>query len=452
MLDIKFIRENPEKVNEGIKNKGIEVDIDRLLKLDEGRRKFLQEVEKLRAEQNKATEEIAKSKDGKAVAKGGKPRPDDSGRERKLEEMKKLKKDLKEKEKKLDQLSQELESLLLTVPNLPLNDVPIGKDESGNKVLREEGEKPKFDFEPKDYLEIAEKLDLIDVERAAKVSGSRFGYIKKELALLEFALVQFTFELLTSQSIIREIAISIGKNYSVEPFVPVVPPVIVKPDVFARMARLSESDKDERYYLAKDDLYLVGSAEHTLGPMHMNETFQEHDLPIRYVGFSTCFRREAGSYGKDTKGILRVHQFDKLEMESFTINEYSVLEQDFIVAIQEYLVKSLCIPYRVVLMCTGDMGMPDARQIDIESWMPGQNQYRETHTSDLMTDYQARRLNTRVRRENGELEFVHMNDATAFAIGRTLIAIIENYQQKDGSIKVPEVLQKYVGFSMIPNS
>ena len=215
------------------------------------------------------------------------------------------------------------------------------------------------------------------------------------------------------------------------------------------MARLTEDDKDERYYLEKDDLYLVGSAEHTLGPLHMKETLFEKDLPKRYIGFSTSFRREAGSYGKDTRGILRVHQFDKLEIESFTTGENALLEQEFIVAIQEYLMQSLKIPYQVVFIATGDMGKPDARQFDIESWMPGQNKYRETHTSDLMGDYQARRLNTRVRFKDGTKEFVHMNDATVFAIGRMLIAILENYQKKDGSVKIPAVLQKYVGIKDI---
>ena len=222
---------------------------------------------------------------------------------------------------------------------------------------------------------------------------------------------------------------------------------MIKPDIFAKMARLEP--KDERYYIQSDDVYLVGSAEHALGPMHMDETILEQDLPLRYAGYSTAFRREAGSYGKDTKGILRMHQFDKIEMESFSKPEDSIMEQDFFVAIQEYLLKQLEIPYQVMMICTGDMGGPDARQIDIECWMPGQNKYRETHTADLMTDYQARRLNTKLKRKDGKNEFVHMNDATVFAIGRTLIAILENNQQKDGSVKVPKVLHKYTGFKAI---
>jgi seryl-tRNA synthetase len=220
---------------------------------------------------------------------------------------------------------------------------------------------------------------------------------------------------------------------------------MIKPEIFRRMARLSDADKDERYYLQQDDAFLIGSAEHTLGPIHVDSTLTENQLPLRYIGFSTSFRREAGSYGKDTGGLFRVHQFDKLEMESFTVPEDSHTEQDFIVAVQEYLVHSLGIPYQLIAICTGDMGKPDARQLDINSWLPGQNKYRETHTSDLMTDYQARRLETKVKRKTGETQYAHMNDATAIAIGRFIIAILENYQQADGSVKIPEVLVPFMG-------
>jgi seryl-tRNA synthetase len=223
---------------------------------------------------------------------------------------------------------------------------------------------------------------------------------------------------------------------------------MIRPDAYVKMARLSPEVEDERYYLEKDDLYLIGSAEHTLGSMHMDERISYKNFPLRYIGFSSSFRREAGSYGKDTRGIFRVHQFDKLEMESFTLPDNSLKEHKFLIKIQEYLMQSLKLPYRVMLVCTGDMGGPDARQVDIETWLPGQDKYRETHSADLMLDYQSRRLNTRFKKK-GDLDFVHMNDATAFAIGRTLIAIIENYQQKDGSIQVPEVLQKYTNFKKI---
>ncbi|MBP9771602.1 MAG: serine--tRNA ligase, partial [Candidatus Pacebacteria bacterium] len=222
-----------------------------------------------------------------------------------------------------------------------------------------------------------------------------------------------------------------------------VPPVMMRSAVMNRMARLQPID--ERYYFEKDDMVFVGSAEHTIGPLHMDEILTEESLPIRYIGYSTAFRREAGTYGKDTKGILRQHQFDKLEMESFALPEHSYAEQDFFVAIQEYMLQQLRLPYQVVIICTGDMGGPDHRQMDIETWMPGQHTYRETHTSDLMGGYQARRLNTRIKRTDGKTEPVHMNDATLFAIGRTLIAIIENYQNADGSITIPEALRPYMG-------
>ncbi len=429
MLDIKFIRQNMQEVEKGLKAKGVSVDLKRLLDVDERRREKIKEVDALRQEHNSASDEVASLKGEK--------------REKLIEGVKGLKEKLGEAEFELKALEEEFRDLMYSLPNLPLDDVPIGKDASENKVIRKWGKIPEFDFEPKDHAAIGEALDLIDTERAGKVVGTRFGYFKREAALLEFALIQFTLKILTSEKELKKIADSIEKSYPATPFIPIVPPVMIRPEVMTKMARLSEQDKDERYYLSKDDLYLVGSAEHTMGSMHMGETFEEKNLPLRYLGFSTSFRREAGSYGQDTRGVLRVHQFDKLEMESFTVPEDSVKEQDFIVAIQELLVQALEIPYRVVMISTGDMGRPDARQIDIECWMPGQGKYRETHTSDLMTDYQTRRLNTKVRRKDGHLELVHMNDATAFAIGRTLIAILENYQQADGSVRVPKILQPY---------
>lgn len=419
MLDIKFIREHPQKVEEAVKSKGFDVDINHVLEIDNKYREFSLSVQKLREERN----QLAKEKN---VEKG-----------------RELKVRLEKEENALRAVEVELNEWILKIPNLPFDDVPVGKDETENQVLRKCGEPKNFDFKVRDHVELGELLDIIDSEHAAKVSGTRFAYLKGDAVLLEFALIQYAFSVLTDKNVLAPIAAKVEKNYSAKPFIPIVPPVMIRPDIFQKMARLDP--KDERYYLPKDDLYLIGSAEHTLGPLHIDETLFEKDLPIRYVGFSTSFRREAGSYGKDTRGILRVHQFDKLEMESFTLPEHSVKEQEFIVAIQEYLMQSLEIPYRVVMMCTGDMAAPDARQIDIEAWIPSQNRYRETHTADLMTDYQSRRLHSRVRRKNGASEFVHMNDATAFAIGRTIIAILENYQQEDGSIIVPKVLQKYLG-------
>ena len=423
MLDIKFIRENPQKVKDACIKKNLNGEVvEEILELDIKRRNLLTSLENLRAKQNRFTEqEIEKAKENKA-------------------EIKKLEPEVKEAEEKL-------QKLVFDLPNVPLEGVPVGKDESENVVLRKVGVLPKFTFQPKDHLELGEMLDIIDTKTASVVSGARFAYLKNEAAMIQFALVQLALSVLTSPAQMKKIADSVGVNRKV--FSPVVPPVMIKPDVYTRMARLSEQDKTEKYYIQSDDVYLIGSAEHTLGPLHIDEVVAENRLPLRYVGYSTSFRREAGSYGKDTKGILRMHQFDKVEMESFTKPEDSAKEQDFFVAIQEYLLKLLGIPYQVMIVCTGDMGKPDARQIDIECWVPSQNRYRETHSADLMTDFQARRLNIRYRDKAGKVNFVHTLNGTAFAIGRILIMIMENYQQKNGSIKVPKALRKYCGFKII---
>lgn len=425
MLDINFIRENTDQVKQAAKNKNSNIDIDRILDLDKQKRDLLSEVEALRQERN-------------IVAK-----------ERNIERGKEIKTQLEELEPRLSKVDEDLYNLMILVPNIPLPEVPVGKDESENKPVRKWGEPKKFDFQARDHIELGNLLDLIDTETAALVTGSRFTYLKNEAVLLQFAIIQFTFEVLQNKQILKELVQKIDVELSDQAFIPILPPVMIKPEVYTRMARLDPIQAEERYYLPADDLYLIGSAEHTLGPIHMNQMLNEDLLPLRYVGYSTSFRREAGSYGKDVKGILRVHQFDKIEIESFTLPEYGAKEQELIVAIQEYLMQALKLSYQVVAICTGDMGKPDARQFDIETWMPGQGQYRETHTSDYMTDYQSRRLNTKVRRKDGRSVLVHMNDATAFAIGRILIAILENYQQEDGSVVVPEVLRKYTGFSEI---
>ncbi len=429
MLDINLIRDKKDQVKESLlkRLKLEDVNLDEIIELDDQRKKLLSQVEVLKAERNKNSKT--------------KPTPEI------IEHLRLVGNEIKAIDERISKTQEILKDRLWELPNIVTDDVPVGKDESENKIIRQWGSVPVFTFPVKDHMKLGQDLDLIDNETASKVSGARFTYLKNELALLQFALIQYALSTLTNPKTIKIIADSITPGFDAKPFVPVIPPVMVKPEVFSKMARLEP--KEERYHIPSDDVYLVGSAEHTLGPMHMDEVILEQDLPLRYVGYSTAFRREAGSYGKDTKGILRMHQFDKIEMESFSKPEDSVREQNFFVAIQEYLLQSLEIPYQVVMICTGDMGGPDARQIDIECWMPGQQKYRETHTSDLMTDYQARRLATRLKRKGGSMEFVHTNDATVFAIGRTLIAILENYQQKDGSVKVPKVLQKYSGLKAI---
>ncbi len=425
MLDIKFIRENTDEVKKNCENRNVKCDIDRLLELDERRRDLIIKTDDLKAEKNQLNKELqSEEQDKKEVIERGKI----------------VKEETEKFEKELERVLVEYRDLLLKVPNMASDDTPIGPDASGNIVIRKWGEIPKFEFKPKEHWQLAEELDLIDTPRAAKVSGARFNYLKGGLVLLEFALMQFAFSILTNEEKLKEIAIENNLTVSTKPFIPIFPPVMIRPDMMNRMARL---DPEEMYILERDNLNLIGSAEHTLGAMYADEILDWKELPIRMVGFSNAFRREAGSYNKDMKGILRVHQFDKLEMESFTLPEDSLNEQNFIVAIQEYLVRQLKLSYQVVAICTGDMGRPDVRQIDIETWMPGQNKYRETNTSDLIGDFQSRRLNTRVRSENGTITYVHMNDATAFS-QRPLVAIMENYQQADGSIVVPEVLRKYM--------
>lgn len=429
MLDIKFIRENAEAVKKNCLHRGIQCDIDALLALDQKRLELVKHVEVLKALKNDLNDLILEAKT-------------DEEKKEVIEKGKEIKANLEKSEPELDKVFEEYKSILNKVPNMHSEDTPIGKDESENKVIKKLGEPKKFEFKAKEHWEIGESLDVIDIKRATKVSGSRFSYLKGELALLEQALVQFAFSVLTDESVLKEIVEKNNLNVSLRKFIPIIPPVLIKREALEKMARLEP--KEERYYIPSDDLYLVGSAEHSIGAMHMDEILNIKELPLRYVGFSPAFRREAGSYGKDTKGILRVHQFDKLEIVSFTSPDSGLDEQNFIVAIQEYLMISLGLPYQIVAICTGDMGSPDFRQIDVETWLPGQNRYRETHSSDYNTDYQSRRLNIKVKKGDGKSELVHMNDATAFAIGRTIIAIMENYQQADGSVKIPEILIKYM--------
>jgi len=429
MLDIKFIRENKDIVQAGAKKKRVEVDIEKLITLDDERLKELKEVEDLRSEVNRVSNDIARDQDPALKIQL-------------IEEMRSVKEDIKKKEEKLKTTIEEWQKVMLKIPNIPSVDTPEGPDESGNKVIRSWGEKPQFSFTPKEHYELGKALGIIDTETAAEVVGSRYSYLKGDLVLMQFALIQVCWEILTNEEILKKIAKESNISIDVSKFTPVLPPVFIRPLVQLKMARLMTPE--EHYMFPNDDLMLIGSAEHTLGSMHMNKIFKEEDLPIRYAGYSTAFGREAGAAGKDTNGILRQHQFDKLEMEVFSLPENSMQEQNFLVAIQEYIMQILKLPYQVVAVCTGDMGFPDTRQIDIETWMPGQNKYRETHSADSIGGFQARRLNTRVRRANGKIEPVHMNDATVVS-QRPLIAIIENYQQKDGSIKIPEVLRKYMG-------
>ncbi|MDQ5981784.1 MAG: seryl-tRNA synthetase [Patescibacteria group bacterium] len=435
MLDIKFIRENIDRVKASVISKNLsgKVDVDLVLKLDDEMKALSQEADVLRQEKNKIDSEMKKN-------------PPEEDKKKLIASGTDIKNKLKVLEENLNLKQAELLENMQKLPNVTSPKMPVGKNEDENVSVRTWGEIPKFDFTPLDHVELGKRLKIIDVEKTGDISGSRFYYFLNEAVLMQFGIIQLVFEALTNPAVLSELAKKVGSN-SNKTFIPVIPPVMIKPEVMKQMDRLDPID--ERYVLKNDDLVLVGSAEHTLGPLHMNEILDESQLPIRYIGYSTAFRREAGSHGKDVRGIFRVHQFDKLEMESFTTVEQGELEQDFIVAIQEYLVQQLELPYQVIQICTGDSGKPDYNQYDIECWMPSHNRYRETHTSDYMTDYQARRLNIKYKLKNGEKNFVHMNDATAFALSRTMLAIVENYQQKDGSVVVPKALRKYVGKDVI---
>lgn len=427
MVDIQVIRDNPEKVREKSKQKGYDIDVDAILRLDTDRRSTLTQIEELRAKRNELNSQM----------KGQKPSDEQ------IEQGKQLREEVSVLEEALRALDKEYWPALKAVPNMPLDTVPVGFTEEENVVVRVVGETPAFEFTPKNHWEIAEAKGWLDKERAAKIAGNRFVYLKGDLVLMEFALWQFGLTTLTNQALLQDIINESGlEGVSAQPFTPVLPPAMARTEVFQATGRLNK--EEQTYKIEDEDLWLNASAEHTLSPMYMDEILAEKDLPIRLVGYTTAFRREAGTYGKDTEGFLRLHQFNKLEMESFTTKETSLNEHLFMIAIQEYLMKQLGLPYRVLEKCTADIGRPNAKGVDIDVWLPGQNQYRETHTADYITDYQARPMKTRVRREDGSVELVHTNDATAFS-ERPLIAIIENNQTADGDVVVPEALRPYMG-------
>ena len=425
MLDIKYIREHAKEIKQMVQDRNKKVDVDGLLELDKKRRELISEIDNTRALQKKSGE----------------------GKDRDIEKLKKLKNQIKELEEKLVDVQKEFDALLPFVPNMPFADVPIGKDENDNQIIKTVGKPTKFDFPAKDHQELGESLGIIDIDRAAKISGARFAYLKGGAAQLQMALIQYVYDIL------------VGK----EKFVPVIPPVIVKRETAANSGH-PETVGDEAYHLDQDDMFLVGTSEQSILPMYKDEILDEKDLPIKYLGYSTCFRREAGSYGKDTRGILRQHQFDKLEMFVFCKPQDSEKMHEHLLAMEEKLMQGLNLPYRVVKLCTGDIGYPSAKTYDIETWMPSQDKYRETHSTSNCTDYQTRNLNIKFRHspssrtersvdagsyEKSATEYVHALNGTAFAIGRIIIAIMENYQQKDGSIAVPKVLQKYCGIKVI---
>ncbi len=413
MIDINRIREKPQEIQKAALAKGVSVDIDTVLKLDEQVQSLGREAQQIREERNALVKNIT-----------GKPSPEQ------VEKGKKIKDELEKKEEVLQKVSSELHALLLAVPNPAKSDVKIGKDESENEVIKTVGEPKKFSFTVKDHLELGEALDIIDVKQAAIVSGTRFFYLKKEGALLENALKQFAFDVLIKEG-----------------FIPIIPPILIKQEVMEGLGYTAMGEAENIFSLDKDGLYLVGTSEQSVVPLHMNDVLKKEELPRRYVSYSTCFRREAGSYGKDTKGIIRVHQFNKTEMVSFVEEGRDDEEHKFLLSLEEKFLQMLEIPYQVIAICTGDLGFNAARKYDIEAWIPSQNKYRELTSASTVTDFQSRRLNMKYQ-DGNEKKYLQVLNGTAFSM-RPIVAILENYQKEDGSVVVPEVLRKYMGKDII---
>lgn len=413
MIDPKLLRDEPDVVRASLRRRGSTLDLDALIDLETRARSALQDAEELRASQKEAGRTIASL----------------SGQEKEsaIAQVGELAASVKEATLQADRLASELRSGMLEIPNVVADDAADGFSEEDNVEVKRVGEAA---TEGADHASIGESLDIIDTVRGAKVSGSRFGYLKGKGALLEFSLVRWAMDHLVDAG-----------------FTPMVPPVMVREEALEGTGFFPEA-REQVYEIPKDELFLVGTAEVPLAAYHSDEIFDRDELPVRYAGFSTCFRREAGTYGKDTAGIFRVHQFDKVEMFVFTEPEASADEHDRLLAVEERLVGELEVPYRVVNVAAGDLGASAAKKFDIEAWFPGEQNYREITSCSNTTDYQARRLKVRMRDETGNT-VLHTLNGTACAVGRTILAILENHQQPDGSVRIPEALQRYTGFDAI---
>lgn len=415
MLDIQYIRDNADLVKTGIKNKNYNPDVvDNLLRVDTRRRELIGQVEKIRGERNALNDKLKSARSDELIAKS-----------------KNLKTELDNIEPELKKFEADFKDLMLQIPNVPLAEVPVGKDESDNVVVREWGTKPTFDFEPKDHVAIAQGNDWLDLERGSKVAGYRGYYLKGEAALLQVKLMQY--------------ALNKFVNFG---YTPMITPIVDTRQAFINAGHFPWGEK-ETYKLSEDetdpknDYFLAGTAEVPLVNYYAGETLREKDLPIKMVGFSPCYRREIGSYGRDTKGFYRVHEFWKIEQVVLCKAdiEESKLWHEKMLGFTEELLQDFGIPYRVLLMCTGDMGEPQAKKYDIEAWMPGRNSYGEVASDSIDTDFQSRRANIRYQDADGSFKYVHMLNNTALASTRTLIALWENFQQADGSVKLPKCLQ-----------
>jgi len=409
MLDINIIRENPDKVKKGIANKGYSTEVvDTVLKLDKKRRELTQLMDSLRAERNRAAATQDREKGSN------------------------IKEKIQKNEPILGRVEEEFQMALKVIPNLPADNAPIGKDERANIERKKWGKIQKFNFTPLDHVELGKKLKILDFETGAKVSGSGFYFLYNEGALLELALVQYALNLLFKEG-----------------FTPVITPDLAKSRFYLGTGYLPKGKEAQTYEIDSEDLGLIATAEVTLAGKHADEIVPEDKLPFKYVGYSHCFRKEAGAYGKYSKGLYRVHQFTKAEIFIYCTPKESEKMHEYLLSLEEGIYQNLEIPYRVVEMCTGDLGAMASRKFDIEAWMPGRGEYGEVTSTSNCTDYQARNLNIRVKRKNGKTEYLHMLNGTAIATSRTIIAILENFQTADGTVIIPEALRKFTGFSKI---
>lgn len=415
MIDVNTLREEPDLLKANLARRGVEIDVDRLVELDEAVRLVRRNAENARAEQRVLGKQIATTSE--------------SGRAEIIERAGLLADEYKRLSADADALQAEFDALWVTVPNLAHDSVPSGESDADNVEIKRWGSPRAFDFEVRDHQDIGEALGIIDIAAGAKLSGSRFAYLKGQAVLLELGLVRWAMELL-----------------SVEGFTPVIPPVLVREEALYGTG-FFPGDREQVYSVGADDLFLVGTAEVPLAALHADEILTG-ELPIRYAGFSTCFRREAGTYGKDTRGIFRVHQFDKVEMFSFCHPDRSWEEHEFLFGMEEQIVQALELPYRVVNVAAGDLGSSAAKKYDIEAWIPSQQAYREITSCSNTTDYQARRLKIRTKDDEGN-RIIHTLNGTAVAVGRTILALIENHQQADGTVLLPEAIRPYVGFDVL---
>ncbi|MEJ2323486.1 MAG: serine--tRNA ligase [Nitrospirota bacterium] len=420
MLDIRLIRENTEKVKEALKQRGYEISLEDFLKSEERRRELLRQSEELRGRRNSVSEDIGRLKKQKEDASSL------------IAEMKVVSDEIKALDERLKALDEETEGFVLVLPNIPDESVPVGKDETENVEVRRWGEPRQFDFKPLNHWDLGEMHDIVDFKRASKLAGARFSIMKGLGAKLERSLMNFMLDLNTSKGY-RE----------------VFPPIIVNRESMTGTGQLPKFEA-ELFRTVDPEFYLIPTAEVPVTNIHRDEILDEADLPIFYTAYTPCFRREAGSYGKDTRGLIRQHQFNKVELVKFVRPEHSGEELEKLTADSEDILQRLNLPYRVVALCTGDLGFAAAKTYDLEVWVPAQGVYREISSCSNFTDFQARRAGIRFRREGRKgTEFVHTLNGSSLAIGRTVVAILENYQQKDGSVVIPEALRPYMGVDRI---